>query len=88
MTTIVIDDQDGNPIEIDLELCKLIALKAVRDLSNIETEKYDFSTCIAMLQSVCISILLDAGWEKEELIGEISAHIDQLTKKSKQRVLH
>ncbi len=81
-------DTEGQPMTIDLELCKQVALKVIRDLSEIEKDNYDFGTTAAMLQSVCVSILLDAGWKKEELITEITAHINDLDCLSKKRVLH
>ena len=88
MTIITVNDQDGIPMKVDLELCKQTALKTIRNLSELETDNYDFSTTCAMLQSVCISVLLDCGWNKQELIEEITSHINDLDCLSKKRILH
>ena len=85
---ITVESLDGLPVDIDIDLCRAVASKAMSELLALDIKNYEFSTTIMMLHSACVDVMLEYGWQKEELIHEITRHTDKLDDLSKDRILH
>lgn len=74
---ILIHDDDGNLVhKIDIDLCNHVADEALTALHELEDnlEHFDFSTAAFGMFVNCVHILLDAGWNMQDLIKEVQDH--------------
>jgi hypothetical protein len=70
----ILHDNDGEPYDVDLDVCNRHAIKALDDLFDLEEnslEGFDFIVCTHSVLRHVLGIMLECGWTEEELTGEV-----------------
>lgn len=86
---IVQRDADGNvEFEIDLDLCNTVADDMLSDMWELEgeLENFDFVAAVFSLFVNSVHILLDHGWNTQDLLKAVQEHADSHV--SDQEVIH